>query len=235
MYLCYVDESGNRNIDKEKFFVLCSLSIKERSWKQIMDKLQTLLDCYNLPKSINFKHLRRMNYESTPFTKLSGEELKRFSENLYGIIRGENVKIHAIIIDKHKLKNRYIKTQEPYTLAYKYLIERISFLLQEANQYGIIILDELGGSRYQNWRRLCHEIFRDKGTDYMKIENIIETLFFNREDNSWPLQLADLCTYNIWKYLFDRDYYFFHLMEPMIYQNKEGKIEGYGLKYFPDD
>lgn len=70
------------------------------------------------------------------------------------------------------------------------------------------------------------------------LNDIIEKLLFSQSDATIGIQIADLYCYpvfNIFESNKTKDEYwrFRELSFPKLY-SKNGKIDGYGLKYFPD-
>lgn len=234
MFLCFTDESGDDSLDlnttKNRFFVLCSLQIRDGDSIEFEDRISEFLDKYNLPKRANLKKLRRASYDYPTFEKFGKSKKHAFWTELYKVLNESPITLVASVINKENLVTQYKYPDNPLERAYKHLIEKIDYFLQEKNEVGAIIFDE----SYEKDRiRRKHLYWKSFGTEWQKIKNIYRSPLFIREDESFAMQTVDLCAYNVYRLFNQEKCDYFKLIENLfhIYVSK-GDIQ-VAIKIFP--
>jgi len=147
--------------------------------------------------------------------------------------------IFTVVIDKRYLRD-YMDSDKLHRKSWELLLERIQWFLQTEHKKhkGLMVTDDTSKQLNLSLAEK-HSYFQINGTTSgMKLNNIIELPHFTRSEFSNGIQLADLCSYNIYrafKYS-DIDYSFFKRIESYIWSNKlrsSNEIEG--MKIFPDE
>jgi hypothetical protein len=167
-------------------------------------------------------------------------------EELYAIYANFELPLFAVVINREEHKAKYtlkgLRPDPPYQLAFRMLIERIDWFLENKNkskslsesEFGFVILDEYVGQYKVTRSNLLW--YQESGTFAKKSINYIkEVPFFNVSDYSQLLCLPDLVAYNVYhRFRYEKlDYPFYQRIKAYLYREK-GKLWGYGLKVFPD-
>jgi hypothetical protein len=150
--------------------------------------------------------------------------------------------LYSIIINKKTYWEKY-PAQNPYDIAYIFLLERFQKFLKQRDAFGICIIDPREGQVEKHFignelSKIHNKMRWQNGKIWNKCPNIIEKLLFSESDKTIGIQVADLFCYpifNIFEYNKKKDEYwrFKELTFPKLFKYK-GKIDGYGIKYFPD-
>jgi hypothetical protein len=259
MYLFYVDECGRPSLEDkalavDPWFVMTAVGIHVDKWLQIDHEITRLKQAYFpsiKPIKIEIKstNIRSAGgpYPVFPFATIPLNELTKMVEELYLIYDNFQLPIFSVVINRLEHKEKYIsrgkRPEPPYQLAFKMLVERIDWFLENQNknkpineqEFGFVILDEYVGQYKVTRSNLLW--YQEQGTfakpsiDYVK-----EVPFFNVSQYSQMLTLPDLAAYNVYhRFRYDKpEYPFYTRLIPHFYR-KNGKMWGYGLKVFPDN
>jgi len=159
------------------------------------------------------------------------------------VAKAIDVVLYSVIIDKKTYWKQY-PSQNPYKIAYVFLLERFQKYLKQVNKLGICIIDPREGQVekhfFGNELNIIHNKMRWEDTNlWHKCPYIVEKLLFSQSDNTVGIQLADLYCYpifNIFEYNKKANEYwrFNELSLPKLFKNSSGQLDGYGLKFFPD-
>jgi len=257
MYLFYIDESGRPSLEDkaiavDPWFVMSAVGIHADKWLAIDHEISRLKHIY-FPKikPINIE-LKSTNIRSAggkhpvyPFGSIPASKLSEMVEELYAIYVNFDLPLFTVVINRLEHKQKYSakgkRPEPPYQLAFKMLIERIDWYLENQNQnlvidekeFGFVILDEyIGQYKVTRSNLLWYQemgTFQKRSIDFIK-----EVPFFNVSTYSQMLTLPDLVAYNVYhRYRYEKpEYPFFTRLIPNFYC-KNGDINGYGLKVFP--
>jgi hypothetical protein len=258
MYLFYVDECGrpsleDKSLAADPWFVMAAVGIHSSQWLLIDAEITRLKKKYFpeiKPLKIEFKstNIRSAGgpYPRWPFSTLSLEVLKHLVNEIYLIYEAFNLPLFTITINRKEHKEKYIsqgrRPEPPYQLAFRMLVERVDWFLENQNkdkslqdcEFGFIILDEYVGQYKVTRSNLLW--YQESGTFAKESINFIkEVPFFNVSDYSQLLSLPDLVAYNVYhRFRYEKpDYPFFLRIKKHLYR-RNGKLWGYGLKVFPD-
>lgn len=218
MYLMYLDESGHSNLSSPRvrvqsdFFLLGGVIVKEENYIKC-DK-----DFKNFKKKIFPPELADMPIHSVDLNQLS-----RGKDNPYKGIISESVgkdilkecykyiakcpiEAIAVIIDNYELKNKYVRPENPYLLAYRFVIEKFVKIVKGRkdlhNQMGVVNVAESSGGLKKNLQRI-HSLVMDHGTEFVDdFSNILSPLNIEPMTKSSYYEIADLVCY-----AFQRCYY----------------------------
>lgn len=259
MYIFYVDECGrpsleDKSLTDDPWFVMTAVGVHCDKWLQIDKEITHLKQVYfpNIkPIKIEFKssNIRSAggNYPKYPFGTIPVPKLTEMVEKLYTIYDNFELPIISIVINKLKHKEKYSskgkRPEPPYQLAFKMLIERIDWYLENLNEnkkenekeFSFVILDEYIGQYKVTRSNLLW--YQEQGTIVKDNINFIkEVPFFNVSKYSQLLTLPDLPAYNIYhSFRYKKPNYSYFTRQLPRYYCKDGKVLGYGIKLFPDD
>ena len=250
MYFLYIDESYER---RTKYLVLGGFIINESDWNNLNEMIRSLKKKYFKSETINLKAIRRKNYDKDEnYISLTNQERMDFNEELYTILSRTEFTYMACLIDKDKMERSDKKFI--FRMAYSFLIQRFHFFVQENDQRGLIIMDESKSPEikslfdYHNEclekgvpykvsyveMKLGEDTIMLKDYKYMEIPHIIEHLLFLDDEHSNHLQVADMiCAAISYKFNRDNDYFYKKIENNIRRCLKTGKVEGFGLKFFP--
>lgn len=258
MYLFYVDECGrpsleDKALDEDPWFVMAAAGIHSSQWLAIDAEITRLKLKYFpgiKPVKIEFKSTSIRSaggpHPRWPFSLLGLEELSKLVEEIYAIYENCSIPLFAVGIQRKEHKEKYLsqgkRPEFPYQLAFKMLVERIDWFLENQNsnkspsekEFCFIILDEYVGQYKVTRSNLLW--YQESGT-FAKgsINYVKEVPFFNVSAYSQLLTLPDFVAYNVYhRFRYEKpDYPFYLKIKPRLYR-KDGRLWGYGLKIFPD-
>ncbi len=257
MYLFYLDESGEREYEsKGRYFVLCALGLPVSEWRVLNNDVLMLKNTYFRDPRVEIKSAwlripqeREKRYISR--YKITEGELNEFVGKLYDALLSYNITIMASVIDKEQMQNQYERPQSPSSLAYRLILERIELFLDGIpNAFGMILFDKITDLQvmkkgYEDLLTQQHLRYLEKGTEFVGVNRIIEGLLFIPSHENNLLQLADLCSYNIYRqfvmygdewdaqHRFTNRYPYFEKIEPKLHRSQSGDYSEYGIKKFP--
>jgi len=250
MYLMYIDESGDTipiSQNGKKSLVLTGCIVHENNIQEIEDKFRKIKYKYYQEYDIEVKSnfLRYANpdlLEGSPLKLNSRSKYDELEKDVSDFLKNVNVVLYSVVIHKEPYWDQY-PAQNPYHIAYVFLLERFQKYLKQTSSLGICIIDPREGQTEKHFMgnelSSLHEKMRhEDGSIWSKCPNIIEKLLFSQSDQTIGIQLADLFCYpvfHIFEYNKKADEYwrFKELTLPKLYKSGE-VVEGYGLKYFPD-
>lgn len=219
-YTVYIDEAGDLGINKgTKWFVLSAVLVKKQDEPQIRSKLTAIKNKLNVQQI----HLRKIaDFFKRAFI------VRELNDECFVYM---NVLVDTTKFDKTKIPNSIVA----YNYVCKYLLQRVSWYLEEEGKTADIILSARGTSRDGE----LIQYIQDKLLPYPG-NSINETVFNKisaKPAGSWDLlQLADVCattlflTYEVNGYNFTVPCFSTTLQEHLY--RKNGKLDSYGIKFF---
>lgn len=258
MYVFYFDECGrpsleDKALDADPWFVMAAVGVRADQWLPIDAEITRLKQTYfpaikPLKVEIKSTNLRAYGgkYPRWPFAELPREHMASLVNDLYALYDSFRPPLFTVTINKVEHKQKYSsaghRPEPPYQLAFKMLIERIDWFLEEQNEgkplekseFGFVILDEFVGQYKVTRSNLLW--YQESGTIAKPNINFVkEVPFFNVSQYSQMLTLPDLAAYNVYhRFRYDKPIYpFFLRIKPHLYR-RFGRLWGYGLKVFPD-
>ncbi|MGE4565612.1 MAG: DUF3800 domain-containing protein [Victivallaceae bacterium] len=258
MYLFYIDESGNRDLEhleRERFYVLASVGMFERRWKKFHFEIENVKkgilkrinDDYGLAldlsrdTEVKSTYLRNPNARKNhPFSLFQTDfERKTLSDAFFEQIEEIKAIVIAVVIDKRYIDNRLSSQLELHNKAWELLCERIESFMQEKHDKhkAILITDDTGLQNNLAAAKHQSDLYRRGASSGLRMNHIIEMPLFVSSQTNAGVQLADICAYNIYRRFKDDlpEYDFFVRIRPFIYKSlntAKGKLDG--LKVFPN-
>ena len=160
----------------------------------------------------------------------------QFMGELNQIVGSTQLTIISTIIDKRTLVDDYMYPYNPYDLAHKFCLERAYKYLQSVSGHvdqTHIIVEMRGKIEDQKLRQTFNRVCN--GENYMGTRLNFEIVFADKRLKSAGLQLADLTARPIaLKHLRpDQMNRAFNVIESKIHRSPSGKMDGWGIKIFP--
>lgn len=250
MYLLYIDESGDTiplSQGGKKFLVLTGCVVNEIDIRQVEDDFRQIKIKYYQNPEVEFKSnfLRYANPDleaSSPLKLNSREKYNELEDEVTKFLNKIPIILYSIVIDKKSYWEQY-PSQNPYDIAYVFLLERFQRYLVEQKGLGICIIDPREGQVEktfigQELDRIHNKMRWEDGIVWNKCPNVVERLLFSTSDKTVGIQLADLYCYpifNVFEYNKKLgEYWRFDEISHQRLYKKDGKLDGFGLKFFPD-
>lgn len=251
MYIMYIDESGDTiplSQSGKKFLVLTGCIIHEDDIpKTEMDLREIKKKFFQNPDiEIKSNFLRYANpdlKESSPIKLNSRDKYNELELEMTKFLKQIPIMLYSVVIDKTAYWQQY-PSQNPYDIAYVFLLERFQKFLDRQKSYGICIIDPREGQVEKHYiglelDRLHNKMRWDPSGILSKCPNIIERLLFSTSDKTVGIQIADLYCYPIY-HIFEYDkvqgeYWRFDELSLPKLCVINGKIDGFGLKFFPEN
>lgn len=224
--ILYIDASGDPGRYKgsnSKHFVLGGLvtdpECAHRCGTRTRDQIEKYFpDPQVRPKKIHYNSLVTKKY---PWNLI---DRKSFADDIFEIILSEDFTLFSIVINKETHWSQYVTPAEPYPFALEMMVERYQHYLERIDSIGMIVADR----ENKNLMKVLLELFerfKEKGTSFKKMTNILDTIFFAPSRTCPILQLSDYCAYSVFVH-FERNHSNrFTEITPLF--------DKYGLKTFP--
>lgn len=250
MYLMYIDESGDTVSLTQKgtrFLVITGTVISETDKVQIETSLRDIKQRYYQNPDIEIKSnfLRYANPDLTESSPVKLHDRQKYDEleaEITTFLKTLPVTLFSVVIDKECYWKQY-PSQNPYEVAYIFLLERFQKFLKQNNALGICIIDPREGQVEKSFigpeLDHIHDLLRwHEGGFWKQCPNIIERVLFSTSDKTIGIQITDLYCYpvfHIFEYNKSKDEYwrFKNITYPKL-AKVSGTIDGIGLKFFPN-
>ena len=218
----YIDEAGDLGSGRgSQWFVLTAVVVDKQDEPAIRSQIQQLRASLNIHE-IHMKKISNFYNKALISKTLAGSPFTYMN----------------VLFDTDKYDVSKMPTTTAYNYICKYLLQRVSWFLQDTNRIGDIVLSSRGTSRDQE----LIDYIKDKLFPYQG--NSIDPNVFNtvsaKTSASWDLlQLADVCASTLF-YSYQKNPYGFitpchatHFKDKLY--RRYGKIQSYGIKYFSND
>lgn len=247
MYLCYIDETGTRDPrlkiprqdgterDGDWLYVLTALCVFEQRWhtlekpinrrklallERIRNETGVALQLADCEIKSNWLRIPRER-ERHPFVShLTADETTALAELYYSQLEAARATIFAVLVDKRHLPAG--TTQHDIHLrSWERLLELVEhFMRARHHKHQAIMINDDVSRETNRMLAMSHAELLDRGTRRDTwLRHICEMPMFVRSELSAGVQLADLCSYNIYRAFRSGDltYPFFERIAPAIW------------------
>ncbi len=209
MYLSYVDESGDTGIRGSRHLLLGAAVLFEGRWSYARNDIQALLQRYfptaPRPREIHCTDVRggRDDFVLLPRPQRPAllADFCQVATNMLDV----ELRMFTVIYDKATWRGRNPgKTGDDlYLEAFENLVSRIDLFLRRRHAEGrpsktVMIVDPHSASMSAALKRALGT-FQQSGTRWDALHNVVETVMFLDSHESPGLQLADLCSFAVWR------------------------------------
>jgi hypothetical protein len=240
MYLLYVDESGDGGIDpgSSRHLVLSGVAMHEGQWRTLTQSLDEIQEIHFPLSGNNIEfHASDIRSGRSVYRGIAPQERAAILADVYHVIPStrQGLTLFAVIVDKQALFYKYNGKVAPYDRAFEGLCTMFNFFLQRMQKRtknvlrGIVVFDEARPSLSKQIRTLLAQ-FQAGGTRWATMTNLIETAFFFDSRNSRIMQLADFCSYAVYRWYEADDDSFLRKIYPK-FDRHGAKL--HGLKCYP--
>lgn len=269
MFLFYVDETGNRDprlvirkhngqlIQGDPLYVLTAVCLFEHRWRgfertlnnqkiTIAKRIQTdhglTLDLADCEIKSNWLRQPRARAARPFLSHMTEDERTGLVDTFYHQLNHHNMHIFSIIVDKRQLLSDWDQDRihRKSWQRLLYVIER--FMRGMNPKHKAILVNDDVSVQVNRMLAMEHARLVERGTqDGLWLNHICEMPMFVRSELSNGVQLADLCSYNIYRALKqeDMEYEFFKKISPRIWSPslpmKHGARQFPGLFIIPSN
>ena len=210
MYLLYVDESGDTGPQGSSHLVLAGAALFEGKWRWIKRDLEALLTRYfpataTRPRELHCAEARKGRGPYAQLTQGQRDALLADACALLDNLKEKELALFTVVTDKAwwYARNPGKTGDDLYLAAFEDLISRFDYYLKRRHHEGesakgLIIADP----RHQAFCAALRQAvlqFHLVGTQWARLENVIESVLFLPSHESPGVQLADLTAYAIWR------------------------------------
>jgi hypothetical protein len=231
MYILYLDESGDPNSwQDQKNFVIAGVAVYEGQIETIGEKLRAIQQKYfpNISVPIEF-HATDIRNGKGAFRDFHPIVREKILEDICGVItdnRYPSLIIFGAVLSIDAAQNpnqaRSVVFEEVCCGLNSFLV--LQHKLQRTTK-GLLIID-----RYrEDYYKQLLSTFRQNGTKYGYLGNIVDIPYFARCRETPMLQLADMVSYALYRYYEKKDDRYLKMILPRIYKTLDGKM--FGLKH----
>ena len=198
VHILYLDASGDPGkyrLKNTKYFVLGGIACEPETTFECSRRLNKLVEKYfpdvlARPKKIRYNNIIHNKY---PWNKI---DRKSFADEFFDLITSKDVTIFAMVIDKETHWKQYAYPIPPYSLSLEMMMGRYQWFLEKRKDIGMVVSDRESKGLMIALLDLF-EGFKEKGTMYKKLKNIIDTIFFAPSYTCPILQAVDFCAYAV--------------------------------------
>ena len=222
-YRLYVDDSGNREYDKdlnyttsgrERHFVYGAILLTEANESRLIARFRDLKKATFGRPDIEIKSnwlripAERKKRYLDPFG-LSDTQLSDFSNACYELIREHELELIAVAVDKLHMQETYAPPRQPWqapTAAYEFLMQRVVQAVPKDSTVEVVV-DDIGGKNdkdkeYRDMLADHHEKLRKSGSSLqskLSFACLSGPVRFRASEHTDLIQLADLVAYCIFR------------------------------------
>lgn len=235
-YIVYADESGDHSLSSSDedypVFVLAFCLFKKSEYSEAMLPRLSQIKFQFWGHDAVVLHSHKIRKQKDDFAILGNRPTHdSFVAEINNLILASPFSIIATVIDKRRLKSKYIKPANPYNLGLLFCLERTSKFLAGLGQKDRLthIVVEARGKKEDAELELEFRRIIAKDPNLAKFELI----FSDKKANGTGLQIADLIAHPIGKHVIspDQQNRSFEILERKFHRYP--KYQGKGLKVFP--
>ncbi len=247
MHLFFIDDSGDPS-GSTTHFVLGGTVIPGDQWHRLNDSFSSACEKFKVQGEIKWRLFGKKpkpGDRENPLSHLSFEEKDELRKLLLeSLVKFNSAKIIASVAHLPTIYSKYPQTtpEHIYSMAYKVLIERFQFYLQDLSRAsgttfnGILVCDHRNPGQDKLLRNFHQDLVKPNKHTTLRYSNLIETLFLAPSHQSIGLQFSDLVVGAILRFFESKDGRWYDLISKNIRRHpNSGKIDGYGLVRLPKE
>lgn len=264
MYFFYIDETGNPDprikisrkdgttIDGDPIFVLTAVSLHEQQWhgfaktidryklrlaQKIRERNGTRLELADCEIKSNWLRQPKERKKHSFLKDLKEQEVRELVGIFYQQLAYHDMRIFSVVIDKTCLHHHFDQ-EKLQRKAWELLLEQIEqFMRARHPEHQALMINDDVNTQANRRLAMKHSYMLHKGTRRnLWLRHICEMPMFVRSELSNGIQLADLCSYNIYRAFKYRnlEYQYFKEILPFIWSRSEPVSNPFsGICVFP--
>lgn len=263
MHLLYSDESGDDGLPEKPgdpwkgsaYFIRTGIALHDKKWRAIDARVRTFKSTRNIPFNVEIHAVEVNSGYTQKSSKKNGKQVKTKVSNWFGqqyrnpaarwalleqflisIMSFGDITIFSTVIDKKKIdltlsKNNH--NRKPKLRSLELLSERFTqHIVRQKDKNCLLIMDSVTLHDDHILRSFQEDLYKE--SSFIRADNFVETILFCPSSSTHLLQLADVCSYAIWRKFNSSDDRLFKIIEPYFHKNNAGSYARAGLKVWPE-
>lgn len=226
MYLLFLDESGT---PEDGVFALGGVAIRADCWAEVKERWGLCLESCSWPadKELKWSDIRR------------GLAPPETAEAAYECLAQLPVECFTTVLypDLGGYDDFFATPEQTYFTAVTFIAERFQRHLAHHDSHGVIVLDSRTRETDDRMRKFF-TLIQEQGTEFAKLDRIVDGMMLGPSHMSLGLQLADLVVGPARAATLkqgDGSRRHKQLIESVYSRHPStGEVDGVGVKYFPD-
>ncbi len=140
------------------------------------------------------KGLEKKSPTRTEFTAY-GQASLEMATGIFELLRQHQAQLFAAAIPREVVKPDTFEAEEFLRKDQVFLLERYFYFLEQQEQHGLLVMDEVEKTEDRRFVRRLEAYFRKTKTGRYRSGWIVPTPFFVSSDMTYPVQAADLAIY----------------------------------------
>ena len=225
MQLLYIEASGDPGTYvgmNTRFYVLSGVCISYNDWKLITDDFRAIVSKYFKTFPLQEIHTKKLMMGKGPFKYI---DFKQLTDDIAQFLSQAHITLFGIVIDKVEYLNRGLGS--PNTIvnnALEEIVNRFHIWLQRQQTFGLIV-SGASTNGFDTSIRSAYEYFRQRGTTYVTLNRIIDTIFFTPSETAIGIQMADFVSYALKRNYENEDSKVFNQIERK-FEKTNGNVQG---------
>jgi hypothetical protein len=245
MHFLFIDESGtippHEKHKPEDKFVLGGVIISEDTWFKINSDLATVKKDYHIDGEIKWRFFHKHRDKQNTLSHLEKTALEQLRLDIYSLItKYKSIKIITVVADVPRCyeKKHVCNDDDLYWFAYKKLIERFQYYLQDLSREagmkmnGVAVCDHRERKQDKRLQDMHFKMTYGDMNYKSELNNIVEGLFIVPSHYSTGIQLADMVAGAVYRLYSKGDRTYYELIKPSIRKSPAGDVGGYGIVRF---
>lgn len=157
-----------------------------------------------MPDEARRKHAREFLAKGLQRTKPTREGFTAYGQACLAMARGlmqllsdHDAILFAAVIPRDVSRPTTFQAEQFLRKDHVFLLERFFYLLEERQEHGILVMDEVDRAEDSRLVRRIEAYFTNTGPGQYRTTWIVPTPFFVSSEMTYPVQAADLCIYCI--------------------------------------
>lgn len=198
-----------------------------KDWKFITEDFKSIVSTYFKTGNIPEIHTKELMTGRPPFDTI---DYKGLASELAGFIHQSHITLFGVVINKEEyVKRGYGPPNTIVNTTLEEIVNRFHLYLQRHHTLGMIVSDA-STEGFDNSIRNTYEYFREQGTKFVKLNRIMDTIFFTPSETAIGIQMADFTSYALKRNFENSDGEVFSRIRNKFDRNN-GKM--HGLKIIP--
>ncbi len=226
MYLLFLDESGK---PADRAFAIGGVAVRADEWHGLRDRWQAVMTDQGWP----------LEKEAKWHGIQSGEVPPDLADALFAAVASSPVTCFVTVLRPIAARRGgsqlFDSEEDTYATGLTFLAERFQRFLEDNDSYGAIVLDSRRREVDDRMRRFFERI-QAEGTEYRKLDRLVDSLLLGPSHFSLGLQVADLVvasTLKAQRAPGDASRWFKQLKPCFARHPGTGEVDGVGLKVYP--
>lgn len=126
-----------------------------------------------------------------------GQASLNMARGIFALLKSHGAILFASAIPRRAIKPANWEAEGLLRKDHVYLLERFYYHLEDKEEHGLIVMDEVEKTHDKRFVRRLESYFKRTYTGRQRTKWIVPTPFFVSSDMAYPVQVADLCIYCI--------------------------------------